>query len=137
MQEIKIGSIIKVDNNGEDKEYQVIDNSEISSEYPVAILDLDNYKIVQTSCKIDYMNLGNYVYIDDEYKEYKIIDVGHPKETLKEKAMRQGYFNKTPEQKIKEMDEFLNNPNRLQLDSNIMLEELDRIRGKDVDHYKD
>jgi rhodanese-related sulfurtransferase len=83
------------------------------------------------------MNVGHYVYIDEEYHECKIIDVRHPKETLKEKAIRQGYFNKSTEQKIKEMNEFLNNPNRLQLDSDIMFEELARIRGKDINHYKD
>lgn len=84
MQEIRIGSIITANNNGVNKEYQVIDNSEINSEYPIAILDINNYKIVQTSCEIDYMNLGHYFYID---KEYKIIEVRHPKETLKEKEM--------------------------------------------------
>lgn len=70
--QINIGTILLVNKDGNNEEYQVLDNSEINPEYPFALLDMKRHSIVQTSVSLDYMNFGHYIYID---KEYKIINI--------------------------------------------------------------
>jgi len=70
--QINIGSILLVNKDGINKEYQVLDNSEMNPEYPFALLDMKKHRIVQTSVSLDYMNFGHYIYID---KEYEIINI--------------------------------------------------------------
>jgi hypothetical protein len=70
--QINIGSILLVNKDGINEEYQVLDNSEINPEYPFALLDVKQHRIVQTSVSLDYMNYGHYIYID---KEYEIINI--------------------------------------------------------------
>jgi hypothetical protein len=70
--QINIGTILLVNKDGINEEYQVLDNSEINAEYPFALLDIKKHRIVQTSVSLDYMNFGHYIYID---KEYEIINI--------------------------------------------------------------
>jgi len=61
-QDIKIGSVLTLQDS---RQVKIIDNSDISEEYPVALLDINNNKILITTYSMEYMQKYRYVYIID------------------------------------------------------------------------
>lgn len=68
-EDIKIGSVLTLEGG---KQVKLIDNSDISEEYPVALLDIDNSKILMTTYSMKYMQEYRYVYLDGEIGIVKV-----------------------------------------------------------------
>jgi phenylacetate-coenzyme A ligase PaaK-like adenylate-forming protein len=70
-QEIKIGSILTLSDT---RKLKVIDNSDLSKEYPVALLDIHNNKILITTYSMEYMKKYKYVYLDNKEIEIEKVE---------------------------------------------------------------
>ena len=68
-EDIKIGSVLTLEDG---RQVKLIDNSDISEEYPVALLDVDNSKILMTTYSMTYMQEYRYVYLDGEIGIIKV-----------------------------------------------------------------
>lgn len=58
---VKIGSILTLVDS---RKVKVLDNSDISEEFPIALLDIHSNKILITTYSMEYMQKYKYVYLD-------------------------------------------------------------------------